>query len=950
MTTATENPFARFAPQTQPPQQPANPFARFAPQAQPAAPAEPGPAALPPAVEATTRVGGLGAQEMVRGMTNLAGFPVDVINMLPMIGNILPGEQGFGPISDNPVGGSRWLYDNVQRRPVDFLVENVENPVRAALDVQPAATGDIVPQNMFERIFGRVMNEVGATAVPLVGAITAAGRVGVDGARRMGGPVGDILERVALNPGRAAGLEGMYAIGAGTGAGVAREFVSDNDPNTETTAETWADILGAIGGAGLTAGTHYAASGANAFGGAALGTQAYGDRVVQEAVTDTLLRQAGDNSAIPDADLLAYAISGGNRVADVVPGFADTLADRTGNPGLASLEYGRQSGPNAGLFNARRTENAAAAQQSIGSLRPTEQPGAFSDELTRATEDYLAGISNEAASAERAATAAAEPLSPAMGGEDRGQIVRSALDQSLREARDREREAWSSIGGEVAPDALSEAFNGVTSGLTQAERTLLSGANDLINIPAGLTENAAGGAVDLREVTTLRSTLSEQIRAAQNAGDSNLARVLGKYVEAIDGYLDTAAPNQAQALEQARAVSRELNDRFSRPGDPVAQAVQRGEGGVPRMPDSRVAPTFLQPDEREASRLARLLVETNNAPEVREAMRDQILADVRSRNLLNDPQRLDAYLASYADAFDMFPELRQELGSAASLRFTADTAALQAEQELRRLTQRGQSAVADYLSFGDERASDAMAAVIASRDPAAKIDELLTMAGGKPEAIEGARAAFWNLMERRTRSSGASTRSAADGTQPWKPQALHNFLSDPATAAVAERLYADNPEHLENLRQIVEATRLTETRTTARAPSSSGTPQAIAGSDILPSTETLGSRAFAVQRGVVSPGFAGFNIAAIIARRAVTRNRMDAFNRLMDEALLNPDLARALIQENNPRTRAALARPTTLWRASLTGEIRDLLEGALEEDEPQSEDDQMLDAIMGGGQ
>ena len=43
------------------------------------------------------------------GLADVLGAPVDLINQLPRVLNILPGEQGFEPFSDQPFGGSKSL-------------------------------------------------------------------------------------------------------------------------------------------------------------------------------------------------------------------------------------------------------------------------------------------------------------------------------------------------------------------------------------------------------------------------------------------------------------------------------------------------------------------------------------------------------------------------------------------------------------------------------------------------------------------------------------------------------------------------------------------------------------------------------------------------------------------------------------------------------------------------
>jgi len=45
------------------------------------------------------------------GIANLLGFPVDMVNMAPLLVNLLPGKQGMTPFSEKPVGGSQTFKD-----------------------------------------------------------------------------------------------------------------------------------------------------------------------------------------------------------------------------------------------------------------------------------------------------------------------------------------------------------------------------------------------------------------------------------------------------------------------------------------------------------------------------------------------------------------------------------------------------------------------------------------------------------------------------------------------------------------------------------------------------------------------------------------------------------------------------------------------------------------------
>jgi hypothetical protein len=864
------------------------------------------------------------AQETTRGVTNMLGAPVDIVNSLPMLANVLPGVEGVGPMSPTPAGGGRML-NQVASLPKDV--------VEYAFDGQ--TYDDLTTDNPYLRVAGRAANEIGASMLPIGGAMLAAGNMGAQGARNMGGPIGDMIESAAVNPTTFGMKEAAVSGGAGAGAGIAREVVSDGDPTTVTPSEGIADLFGALLGGVTTQGTMLGLGAGRDMVGAITGGG--GGSLVREIAADAIGEAAGvpKVDGVRDTGGLGTAIATGKRVGDTIPGFVESTGDVLKNSGVQALEYGRQSGPNAGTYAQRRTQNTEAVNMAIDDLAPEATPGAFREPLAVQRDAALGEAGATATAAQDAFDVAAQKLQTSMSGEARGQTIRGALDEALGAARTVEREAWSAVSGEADPAPLATAFEDVTNGLTMAERRAVSTLGEAVGTPGVL---AGEGNVDLAEITSLRSELLTGVRQAKAAGDSNQVRIIEKYIQAIDGYMD-GIPRLAEPLKAARDVSFDLNERFTRRGTPVADVMASRPSGGPVVPDSRVAPRFIAPDEGQASNIDRIMRESGNSADVQAALADEIKAGAQP--LLNKPDQLDAYLKEYGAVFEKFPELKAELGTAAALRRSADTAAGAKAATDARLGPTGTSAVAKYLQYGDERAVDAMSGVVNAKDPKAAIDELMTFAGNDPQTVEGARSAFWELMKRDAKSSGSSTRTAT-GDQPWRPSSLYNFLKDPKRAAVAERLYTDNPEHLDNLKGIAEELRGVDLRSSAKAPNTSGTPQGLQGNQILPSAETLGAYGMAYQRGQVGAGFIGLRLASVMARRAQMIGRGREFQNVIDKALLDPDFAALLMKEYNPADAAAMARSAKAYLGTRSAWIDEALLGT-----DTGEDDDMKNTIMG---
>jgi hypothetical protein len=92
-----------------------------------------------------------------------------------------------------------------------------------------------------------------------------------------------------------------------------------------------------------------------------------------------------------------------------------------------------------------------------------------------------------------------------------------------------------------------------------------------------------------------------------------------------------------------------------------------------------------------------------------------------------------------------------------------------------------------------------------------------------------------------------------------------------------------------------------------------------------------------VRPGQIGLPYFGLSIAATMARRVVRKAREDAFNLLLDRALLDPDTAAILLREENPANRAAMQRKAKLWLGNRASTVAEMLQG--------EEGDPMKDAL-----
>ncbi|MBX9847483.1 MAG: hypothetical protein K2Z80_37475 [Xanthobacteraceae bacterium] len=933
------NPYAKYAtPSVVDP----NPYAKYAP------PGAPAPAAktAPSLVDTIMGVADQGARGVASGVINLATLPIELAGLMRQGGRWALGKAG---VSDGTA-------DTVTKvmNPLSLVQPYVgADALKGYLDKGNNAVADLLGverprqegRNFTERMANRVGEEVGAVALPIGGAVAAGAKMGVDAARRLPTLARMFVEPAAIDAAKFVKKEGLTALAAGTGAGLVNEGTRAMGADKGTVTHAVGDIAGALAGAGVLGAGRMVAPAAGDIAGAVFGRPKQAGRIVQEAVTDRLIENTigappKSGEAI-DTQPIIDAINRGRRVSDTIPGYRDTLADRTQDPGLAALEYGRVSGPNSGAFVQRRAENTAAIDNSFAALEPQGSPAALREALTTERGQRLtdAAVARETAQSDLDATAQRlMPSSPYA--EDRGAAVRAGVQNAEQAARETERAAWQGIGGDVDPAPLAGRFDQVTAGMPVARQQVVADLENALGIPAGFN-----GPVNVQEITALRSRLTTAQRNALRGPqpDANRASAIGQYLDELDAFMTRSGlpEDTLRRTELARGVSHDVNERFNRPNDPLATVLSTKEGR-PDVSDAAVARRFVQPDSGQTSNLDRLLAETDlssHARSTRQGIRDEVLADVQARGLIGRPDAIEEYLNSRTALFSRFPGLRDEIAQAgAASRRTLDATATEStlQRELGTADRAGTGTVGQYLRYGDERAEAAFDTVLRSKEPGRAADELLTFANNDPQAVEGARKAFWNVMQKRARSAGETTATVA-GAQPWMPHALKRFLDDPATVAVADRLYRDNPEHLADIRKIAEALQGVDLRSRARAPNTSGTAQGV--NNVL-TLETIQSRFLSYKRGQIGAPFLITSLAAVAARRSVRKANADAINGLLDNALLNPDTAALLLKENNPANRAALSRSAKTFLGNEAATLADILDG--------DEQDPVKGAIMRG--
>jgi hypothetical protein len=869
-----------------------------------------------------------------RGAAKLIGLPVDAVN------------AGMGlaglPVSDKPVMGGEW----------------VDEIFGAPAAVGSALTGipdEVEPKDALQRVVGRVGQEIGATAVPVGGLIAKGAQLGVQGARELG-PLGRyFVEPAAVAPARLAAKEGTMAVAAGTGAGVANEIAG----NPQEGDNFWSDLFGSLGGV-TAAGIGGAAAGAGRNALAAITkSPAMMDDVAGEAVASRLLAsstEAGSQVAQTgqiDTAPIVRQLRTPSEAERMVPGYQANIGDRTQDPALMTLAQNQDS-LKPGPANMRRVGNENAVNAQMERMAPAGDPAQFRTALEADRDAQIAeaiGAETDARGILDEATQAVQPGMPEASA--RGSSVRAGLQDAydaVREYVSRQFEPINNATEQVPVGPLAERFSAIDEALPMNDRARfrpseaeipasLAPPQQTAPVPTGLLD--ASGApitrapqpvddlVPLNEATSVRSGLTQDLMA-QRGREPAAARVTQQYRDELDRYIEeTISPELRGQYETARAARRDQGDRFERSGTAVAETLRPREGGGYQLDDSAVARRFAQPDSGRLGDLRDVLREAGTDARVRNGLADEVLADVQSRGLVDRPEALGRYLEERGVLMGQFPELRDRLQRAgAASTYASDVSAARGAAE-GRLNTPGRSPQASYLKYGDEATVDAIRNLTSGAKPREAARELISAAGGSPEARLNARSALWEAVKTKKLAAAGTT-----GNDRWDVKKLKSFLNDPKVSAVAEEFYADAPEELSNIREVFSALAGAEGSLRARQPGSSGTPQAMAGKyEPALSAASVASRFRSVNRGVLSPQIALIDVAATYLRNRSAQVQSRAIDELTSTVVNNPNLAADLLEAYNPADYAAKRRMITQKYGARATQVLNLLDEAHDDDE-----------------
>ena len=393
-------------------------------------------------------------------------------------------------------------------------------------------------------------------------------------------------------------------------------------------------------------------------------------------------------------------------------------------------------------------------------------------------------------------------------------IARNELDKAHAAARIEEDRIWKLIGdGRFNTDAIVQRARDIVAAAPR-----LSGEGGKADLPTAILEIAGREAVigpdgkvikeaqestlntveTIKEIAALSSRISEDIRQAYNAGKPNLARLLGQLRNSIYDDIVPVSGADTAGLEEARAFSRVINDKFN--SGPVGSVRKTDVRGAEKVNPELTLEKFVtkgQSGRVAVQKLRQAFQETNvgggdlphsRLPQNTEPMDKQIR--IYLKNLFAaatdgrygfDPEAARKFVRDYP-VLDLYPALRDQMLDARRAAILMDEVSTAAKN---RTTSIQSQSVASRVT--DSEIPIRVSALYSEKNPIQSTRELMREAAtdATGEATTGVRNAYFDYMvDKMVRVVGER--------DVLNPKSAVNFVSNKTNRAIIKTIYGED--------------------------------------------------------------------------------------------------------------------------------------------------------------
>lgn len=788
-------------------------------------------------------------------IANIGGFPVDAANWLL-------NQVGLG--SEQPFGGSASIRSGM-------------NALGIATDETPQTGAGRIAKRVAEELTTAPLMMMGASALgPAVSAAASGGGFLSRFAQNAAKPV---LEAFTANP----GTQLLASGGAGVGGGLAREVAPDSGA-----ADMAGSIIGGAIGSAIPSAARYVWDTADAI------TAPFRENGRQAIVGRALQRSSGSGENLGLA--IDDALNSGS--AQIVPGSNPTTAQLLRDDGLAATERGLRSDPKVtAQFAQRSAEQSAARGDALNAAVPNtsgsapavksavedrvRQFGEFADDIVARTEDDV-----------RRQLAA---LGPATDPEVAGGIIRQAIqgrrdalaqlrERATRPLYEQARAAQNPVDVRGALGTLDDALRVAKGDIaTPLERAR---ANFFVRGTQNIDTTAEG-------LMGTRQSLTAML------ADPAVAPYSKTILRDVQQQLDTALEAGSPTFREANRLYRELSIPITRMDERLSgdvlrtnPALVRTGGPAYEMPDSAVPGKFMRRGAG-APEAAREMTEmTAGSPQAQGAIVGRLATSLRDYATKEDgtinPMRWRRWMTENSAALDQNPALRRRMETVQSAQGVVDSLAGRQARTLEDM-QRG---ALGFLMKQDP--AEAIGSILNSKSATQEMDRLMGVIRKDPDATRALRRAIVDHGWKGAQSAGAvdTLNNPIVSTDKFL-----RFIKDNRDAlGVAFR---GHPQQLQQIERIAEDMQRSNWSNIGGRVAGSNTSQNLTTANIIG----------AIFRGTVSPTNVPINASAGRLVQFLYRIPEARMQEMLVDAMLNPEVAQAMLRPVTPYNLDAIMRP-----------------------------------------
>lgn len=654
-----------------------------------------------------------------------------------------------------------------------------------------------------------------------------------------------------------------------------------------------------------------------------------------------------------------------NEGGELIPGSKPTTFEVTGDQGIGQQQR-RAETKTPEQFLERQGEQAVAREGALKGVAPEGSPSDVTRTLREQLDQFEQAETEAALQAQKQVSAAIDRMGGNVTAEDAGKMMRDALQKAKDVARSAREKLYNLIDPDkqlnvVARGVREAAENIINETADPLAKKLEGELRDIVNDAAKVDD-----VVPFKSLRGLDTRISDAMRTElMTNGETNTYRQLKMMKDGVMDAINNAVENQkkfesdavasggmrpedtleerlrgmwgimgkkptepkaklepnltpgdVKALEDAKTAHKDYVGTF-REGS-VGEVLKPGksQGEYKLQFDAQVGPKFFRPGEAGNQAMESFMQAAKDQPQALDAMREYITAsmlkDTRDAATgMIDPKKFEGWRKKHESALRAMPDLADQFSSAAK---ASDNAAQIMAGARTRIEAAQKSQVGKLLgATDDETVTKMVGEIFGQKNAAQTMRNLAQAASQNPDAKAGLQKAVADFIRGRFISTTEAGTSEANliRSADFQKFVRNNrrtleqvFDKDQVNVmqALADDLHRSN-------RSLTGSALRARSTTAQDVPASAEKAQSMWSSLAKTTGPIISGLAGQQITGTVTGAAAGFAAGAVAAvAQSMRAAGMQNVDQIINEALLNPELARELLRMNPQRATPASTR------------------------------------------